>query len=64
MVHQADRELDGAPPRQRTGLDQKFAEVRALEQLEDGVGFIPVAVVGEHPHDRGVVDEGQAQSFS
>jgi hypothetical protein len=58
-VGDLDPDLQHLPPRQRTGPRQMLAEVRALDQLEDGVGFIPVAVVGQDPHDRGVVHAGE-----
>jgi len=47
------------PPRQRPGSGEKLAEVRALDQLEDGVGLLPFAVVGQDPHDRGVIHAGE-----
>jgi hypothetical protein len=58
-VRDLDPDLQHLPPRQRPGSGEMLAEVRALDQLEDGVGFIPVAVVGQDPHDRGVVHAGE-----
>ena len=58
-VGDLDPDLQHLPPRQRTGPGQVLAEVRALDQLEDGVQVLPVAVVGQDPHDRGVIHAGE-----
>jgi hypothetical protein len=58
-VRDLDPDLEGLPPRHRPGLSEVLAEVRALDQLKNGVKLLAVAVVGQDPHDRGMVQARQ-----
>jgi hypothetical protein len=58
-VSDLDPDLQHLPPRKRPEPGQMLVEVRALDQLEDRVGFIPVAVVGQDPHNCGMIHAGK-----